>query len=158
MDAGAEFGIVPATPSTIRSVEGAILSYCSDITRDDNPWTVGLGRLVDVDKHGDYIGKAALQQIAREGPVRRLVGVEIEGSPLPGNDAFWDVFHEEERVGHLTRCVYSPRLQKNIGLVNVGSNFAAEDTRLSIQAAGGTRAAVVVPVPWFKSKTRIEID
>ena len=67
MAAGAEFDIKPATPSTIRSVEGAILSYCSDITRNDNPWTVGLGRLVDVDKPGDYIGKCWQYTKSRSG-------------------------------------------------------------------------------------------
>jgi aminomethyltransferase len=155
MAAGAEFDIKPATPSTIRSVEGAILSYCSDISRNDNPWTVGLGRLVDVDKPGDYIGKAALQKIAREGPARRLVGVEIEGEPLPGNDAFWDVLYSGETVGHLTRCTWSPRLKKNIGFVNVRAGVAAESTELAIATPGGKRRAVIVPIPWVQSQTKI---
>lgn len=155
MAAGSEFDIRPATPSAIRSVEGAILSYCSDITRDDNPWTVGLERLVDIDKPEDYIGKAALQAIAREGTSRRLVGVEIAGEPLQGNDSFWPVFHGGEQVGHVTRCVYSPRLNRNIGLVNVGVAHTADATRLSILAAGEQRDAIVVPIPWIKSETRI---
>jgi aminomethyltransferase len=79
MEAGAEFDISPATPSAIRSLEGAILSYGSDITRNDNPWTLGLERLIDVDKPEDYLGREALQRLADEGtdggspyPVRLL--------------------------------------------------------------------------------------
>lgn len=155
MEAGAEFGIVPAAPSTIRSVEGAILSYCSDITRHDNPWTIGLERLVDVDKPGDYIGKAALQKIARDGPARKLVGVEIAGPPLGGNDAFWEVLHQGRPVGHLTRCTFSPRLKKNIGLANVSMECAADNTPLSLVTASGERSATVVPIPWVRSETRI---
>jgi aminomethyltransferase len=136
-------------------VEGAILSYCSDITRHDNPWTVGLGRLVDVDKPGEYIGKTALQKIAREGPARRLVGVEIAGDPLPGNDAFWDVLHAGQTVGHLTRCTWSPRLKKNLGFVNVSAGVAGEGSELAIAIPGGQRRAVVVPIPWVQSETRI---
>jgi len=158
MEAGAEFDIKPATPSSIRSLEGGILSYCSDITQHDNPWTIGLGRLVDVNKPENYIGKAALQKIATEGTRRRLVGVEIAGAALAGNDAFWDVLEAGRVVGHLTRCAWSPRLQKNIGLVNVGIDCAGDGTRLSIAALDGQRNAVVVPIPWVPSETKIPTD
>ena len=155
MEAGAEFGIEPATPSSIRSLEGGILSYCSDITNRDDPWTIGLGRLVDLNKPDNYIGKAALQKIATEGSRRRLVGVEIAGAALPGNDAFWDVSQGDRVVGHLTRCAWSPRLEKNIGLVNVSIDCAGDGELLSIAALDGRRDAVVVPVPWVQSETKI---
>jgi glycine cleavage system aminomethyltransferase T len=87
MAAGKAEGIVPAAPNVIRSIEGALLSYRSDMTQNDNPWTVGLERLVDLDQPADFIGKAALQSICEKGPERLLVGVEIDGPPLAGNDA-----------------------------------------------------------------------
>jgi aminomethyltransferase len=155
MAAGAEYDIKPAAPSAIRSLEGAILSYGSDITQKDNPWTIGLGRLLDVDKPQPYIGKAALQALARQEPARRLVGVEITGAPLTGNDAFWDVLYEDKLVGHLTRCAYSPRLEKNIGLVNVSMDYASGDTQLTIMASHGPCTAYIVPIPWVQSETRI---
>ena len=158
MAAGEEFGIKPATPSTIRSLEGGILSYGSDITRSDNPWTVGLERLVDVDKPEPYIGKAALQKIARDGTPRRLVGVEIDGQHLVGNDRFWEVLCDEDVIGHVTRCTWSPRLERNIGLVNVPVENSTAGSRLTIQAPDGRRDAVVVPVPWVQSETRIPAD
>ena len=155
MEAGAEFGITPATPSTIRSIEGAILSYCSDITRNDNPWTVGLERLVDLDKSGDYLGKEALREIATQGPSSKLVGVEIDGPPLAGNDAFWEVQCDGRSVGHLTRCAYSPRLERTIGLVNVSVDCSAEGAGLTLVTGSGSRNAVVVPTPWVNSETRM---
>jgi aminomethyltransferase len=158
MAAGEEFDISPATPSGIRSIEGAILSYGSDITRDDTPWTVGLERLVDLDKPEDYFGKAALNRLAGEPLQRKLVGIEIEGEALAGNDAFWDVFQGETRVGHLTRCAWSPRLERNIGLASVGIESSAPGTELILQTKLGPRPAAVVPIPWVHSKTRIEIQ
>ena len=158
MAAGEEFGIEIGCPSTIRSVEGGILSYCADITLDDNPWTVGLDRLVDLDKPEPYIGKAALRRIAAEGTKRKLVGVEIDGSPLGGNDRFWDVRSEGKVVGHVTRCIWSPRLERNIGFVNVLIAFAEEGTHLVIDALDGVRDAAVVPFPWFHSETKIPLD
>ena len=57
MDAGAEFGIKPACPSLARSVEGGLLSYCSDITLNDNPFTIGMARLLDIDKPRTTLAK-----------------------------------------------------------------------------------------------------
>jgi aminomethyltransferase len=155
MAAGAEFEIKPTAPSTIRTIEGAILSYVSDITREDNPWTVGLGRLVDVDKQADYIGKAALQKIAANGTPRRLVGVDIDGAPLAGNDAFWNVLAGARVVGRVTRCAFSPRLEKNIGLVNVSADCADVGEKLTIETPGGSRGATVVPIPWITSEKKM---
>jgi aminomethyltransferase len=155
MEAGAEFDISPATPSAIRSLEGAILSYGSDITRNDNPWTLGLERLIDVDKPEDYLGREALQRLADEGTDRKLVGIEIDGEPLPGNDAFWQVKWDNGMVGHLTRCAYSPRLERNIGLANVTVDCAAEGVSLTLETPCGDRNATVVPIPWVRSETRI---
>ena len=158
MAAGEEFDIKPACPNTIRSVEGGILSYCSDITRDDTPFTIGMERLLDLDKPQDYIGKAALQRIAAEGTPRRLVGVEIEGDPIGGNDRFWNVYADDEKVGHVTRCVWSPRLERNIGLVNVPTELSEVGTSLKIETLNDMRAAQVVETPWFHSITKMPDD
>ena len=61
MSAGEEYNIIPAAPNMIRSIEGALLSFVSDIRREDNPYTLGLGRLVDLDKKADFIGREALR-------------------------------------------------------------------------------------------------
>jgi glycine cleavage system aminomethyltransferase T len=101
--AGEEFDIKPITPSTIRSIEGGIFSYGSDIQRQDNPFTIGCGRLVDLDMDTDFIGKAALKKIRAEGVKRKLVGVEIKGEPIAGNDAFWNVLDGDKVIGHVSR-------------------------------------------------------
>jgi aminomethyltransferase len=158
MAAGEEFGIKPACPSAMRTIEGGILSYASDITREDTPFTIGMERLLDLNKSQDYIGKAALQQIAKEGTPRRLVGIEIDGDPISGNDRFWDVFENQDKVGHLTRCAWSPRLERNIGLVNLPTELAEAGTALKVQTLDDLRDGIVVALPWFKSITKIPDD
>ncbi|MFQ3287582.1 MAG: glycine cleavage system aminomethyltransferase T, partial [Porticoccaceae bacterium] len=92
-DAGQEFNIAPAAPNTIRSIEGGLLSYVSDITRNDCPYTIGLDRLVDVDQDIDFIGKEALKKIKENGPARKLVGIEIAGDPITSApEQPWPVF------------------------------------------------------------------
>jgi glycine cleavage system aminomethyltransferase T len=86
------------------------------------------------------------------------VGVEIDGQHLVGNDRFWEVLCDEDVIGHVTRCTWSPRLERNIGLVNVPVENSTAGSRLTIQAPDGRRDAVVVPVPWVQSETRIPAD
>ena len=83
------------------------------------------------------------------------MGVEIDGDPLAGNDAFWEVQRDGHSVGHLTRCAYSPRFELTIGLVNVGVVCIAEGTWLTLVTGSGSRNAVVVPTPWVSSETRM---
>jgi aminomethyltransferase len=150
--AGEEFDIKAIAPNSIRSIEGHLLSFASDIRREDNPFTLGLDRFVDLDMETDFIGKAALKKIKSEGVQRKLVGVEIEGEPINGNDAFWTVLDGDKKVGHISRCGFSPRLQKNIGFANVPIEYAEPGSQLSIATPVGLEAATVVSVPWFPAE------
>ena len=151
MAAGKPHNIAPIAPNTIRSVEGGLLSYCSDITVADNPWTVGMGHFVHFDKPGDFVGREALLKIAEEGVKHKLVGVEIDGDPILGNDSLWPVANDGNTVGHITRCIYSPRLERNIGWVKVAIEHADIGTELTLRTPGGGRTATVCETPWFKS-------
>ena len=93
----------------------------------------------------EFVGKAALRRIQAEGIRRQLVGLEISGPPLEApNTRFWPLFADDERVGKLTSAVYSPRLDRNIGLAMVGADFAAVGSRLRVfDAVDGTTATVV---------------
>ena len=159
MDAGKPYNIAPTTPSTLRSIEGGLLSYVSDITLDDNPYVIGMGKFVDLDQADDFIGKEALKKINAEGPHRKLIGVEIDGDPFPeGNDAFWTITKDAEKVGHVTRCMYSPRLQRNIGWANVSVGCSSIGTELTLITAYGERQATVCEAPWFPAQTKISDD
>ena len=156
MQAGQPYNIRAAAPSTIRSIEGGLLSYVSDITLDDNPFVIGMERFVDFEQPGDFIGKAALQKVAAGGPARRLVGIEIDGPAFAApNEEFWDITCNGETVGHVTRCVHSPRLDRNIGWANLPTRLAEIGTELYVASPTGERRAVVCEAPWFKPQTRI---
>jgi aminomethyltransferase len=156
MEAGKPYDIKPAAPSTVRSIEGGLLSYVSDITIDDNPYVIGMGRFVDFDQPGDFVGKAALQQIAAEGADRRLVGIEIDGDALGvPNEEFWDISIDGRKIGHVTRCAHSPRLDRNIGWANVPAGYAEIGKKLVADSPSGHRNAVVCEAPWFKPQIRI---
>ena len=153
MGVGEKYGIAPITPSNIRSVEGGIFSYVSDITRLDNPFVLGLDRLVDLEQDDDFIGKSALKRILDDGVKRRLAGFEMQGELMPGfNEEFWPVYADGDVIGHVTRCVSSPRLKKNIGFANLSIEHAAIGSTLVIRTASGEREATVCEYPWFPAK------
>ena len=153
-EAGQEFNIAPAAPNCIRSIEGGLLSYVSDITRNDCPYTIGLARLVDVDQDIDFIGKEALKKIKESGPSRQLIGIEIEDDPIntpPENP--WPVLNEEGMiVGHVSRCIYSPRVGKNIGFANVPTNISSLGTKIKIAAPDRNLNAKVSQFPWIPAE------
>jgi len=99
MAAGKPFGLAPGHTSSIRRIEAGMLSYHSDMDIDTNPFELGLERLVNLDMEAGFIGKAALNRVAREGVSRLQVGLEIDGDPLPGpNNEFWPILLKNSRL------------------------------------------------------------
>ena len=78
MAAGVPLGLKPGHTSTIRRIEGALLSYRADADLRTNPYELNLGRLVNLDMDAEFIGKADLRRIADEGPQRKQVGLVLD--------------------------------------------------------------------------------
>jgi len=147
MAAGKTYQIRPTGPSDIRRIEAGILNYGADMTLADNPYEVGLGWTVDLDKSQDFIGRAALRRIKAEGVRRKIAGIEIEGPPIEFNETKWAVRQDGRPAGQVTSAIHSPRLKKNIGYAMLPLPAAELGTRLTIATPGGERAARVVPKP-----------
>lgn len=158
MQAGKPYNIAPAAPNTIRSVEGGLLSYMSDITRDDNPYVFGYEWMIDFSQEQNFVGRDALIKIRDEGVDRRLVGVELAGEMPEGfNSEFWDITSRRVRVGHVTRIVHSPRLNKNIGYANVPVGLADHGTKLEVTTPTGNKELVVCEWPWIAAERKIPV-
>ncbi len=150
MAAGKPFNMRPTGPSDIRRIEAGILNWGADITLEDNVYQVGLERLVDESKPGDYIGRQALERIKAEGVGRKLAGVEIAGDPIEFNTTKWAVTAGGRTVGQITSAIHSPRLKKNIGYAMVPAAKAIAGTALQVRVPGvGARRATVVPKPFI---------
>ncbi len=153
MAAGMEHGLKPGHTSSIRRIEGGMLSYHADADIHTNPYELGLDRLVAVDSDIDFIGKAALRRIRDAGVARRQVGLIIDAEPLKGpNTTFWQINAAGEEVGKVTSAVYSPRLERNIALAMVSADHAAIGTQLEVVLPGGPTLATVVDKPFYDPK------
>ena len=153
MEIGTRYGLKAGHTSTIRRIEGGMLSYHADMNSGTNPFEVKLNRLIEIEGEFDFIGKAALKKINSNGVKRKLVGLSIEGEPLKSpNTSFWNVMDNKEKVGQITSAVYSPRLKKNIALALVDINYDQLKTKLTIEINGQLREATVVETPFYDPK------
>ena len=158
-DAAVEFNGRVIAPNTIRTIEGGILSYGSDFGREHNPFTIGLGRLVDVDQETDFIGKEALKKIKENGLTEKLVGLELEGEAIKkAPENFWRVTNDDKKIGRVSRAFYSPRLQKNIALAIVHIDFSEEGTEIIVESPNGDYPGKVVKLPWFNADKETHLD
>jgi aminomethyltransferase len=149
MAAGAPYEIRPTGPSDIRRVEAGILNYGADMTLENNPYEVGLERLIDAGKEQDFMGRDALARIGAEGVRRKLVGIEIGGDRIAFNSEKWGVRGSDgQALGRVTSALYSPRLEKNIGYAWVPADRGALGSELTVEAPGGDVAAKVVQMPF----------
>ena len=156
MAVGGPLGLKPGHTSSIRRIEGGMLSYHADMDAATNPFELGLDRLVDLDMPADFIGKEALQQIRQQGITRCQVGLEIDGDRLSGpNTRFWPVSLGNTPVGKVTSAVYSPRLKTNIALAMVASAYSGVGTTCEVQIPGETRSGAIVPKPFYDPKKQI---
>ncbi len=80
-EAGREAGLAPVglgARDTLR-LEAGMPLYGNELDRSTNPLEAGLERVVRFDKPGDFVGRSALEKVARDGPARRLVGLVVRG-------------------------------------------------------------------------------
>ena len=156
MTAGKEYGLRPGHTSSIRRIEGGMLSYHADADIHTNPFEVGLERLVSLDNEINFIGKEALLQIKQDGIKRKQVGLEIDCDPLQGpNTIFWPIAINGKFMGKVTSAVYSPRLKKNIALAMVDIQFTKLGQLVEIHTDFGQHQGVVVEKPFFDPKKAI---
>ena len=150
MKLGGPMGLKPGHTSTIRRIEGGMLSYHADMTINTNPLELGMDKFIDLDKDFNFVGKEALSQISAQGLKRKQVGIIINNDPMKGpNTRFWDVLHNETVIGRVTSAVYSPRLKKNIALAMIDINYSDIGTSLIVDNGFDKVQAHVVKKPFY---------
>ena len=156
MAAGIPLGLKPGHTSSVRRIEGGMLSYHADADINTNPYELGLDRLVDLNMEAGFIGKSALLQIKAKGVERKQVGINIKCAPFSGpNTTFWNITNTGIPVGKVTSAIYSPRLEKNIALAMVSIESVNIGTQLQIEMGSEKVPAIVVEKPFYDPKKRI---
>ena len=136
----------------IRRMEAGILNVGQDFDWTCNPYEVGLGWMVNLEKPF-FHGRSALARIASEGPARRIAGFEVEHDRAVAHGS--PVLRANEPVGVVSSAVLSPALGKSIGMGLLRGDCARPHTELVIEDPGGSLAARVVPLPFLDPEKRL---
>ena len=150
MNEGKDLGLHPGHTSTIRRIEGGMLSYHSDMDINTNPLELGMEKFIDLDGSFNFVGKDALIEIKKSGIHRKQVGLIIDIEPLKGpNTSKWEIFSNNKIIGVVTSAVYSPRLKSNIALAMVKKEFSDIGTLLKVNIDNNLVNANIVQKPFF---------
>jgi dimethylsulfoniopropionate demethylase len=145
---GADLQISPGCPNLIERVEGGLLSYGNEMTRDDNPLECGLEQFCNLDGSHDYIGRDALQKIARTGPERLIRGVIFDGEACPACQHPWPLTIENQQVGYVTTAIWSPRFEQNVALAMLDRGSWDPGTEVTVNSSDGQqRRGIVTLLP-----------
>jgi aminomethyltransferase len=152
LDAGHQFGIMPCglgARDTLR-LEAGMPLYGNELGRDTNPFDAGLGRVVKLDKAADFVGRAALAEVAAHGPLKQLVGLTVEGRGIArhGNSVY--VTDEGVEMGVVTSGAPSPTLGVPIAMAYVPPADAALGTMVEVGIRATRTGAEIVALPFYK--------
>jgi aminomethyltransferase len=122
--------------------------YGNELDLTTTPFDAGLGRIVKLDRSGDFVGRAALERAAADGPKKRLVGLIVEGRGIARHG--YPVHAGERRTGSVTSGTQSPTLGVPIAMAYVAPGDAEPGTMLDIEIRDGRVPARVVPLPFYR--------
>ncbi len=129
-------------------LEARLSLYGNDIDETTNPLEAGLGWIVKLDK-GDFVGRAALQEIKAKPLARKLVGFEMTGRGV-GRHGYPLRDLDGKEVGICTSGGPAPTVGKSIGLGYLPSAMCDVGTKFLVDCRGKNIDAVVVKTPFYK--------
>lgn len=149
--AGRAYDIGPGAPNDQERLESGLLSYGADARyqrHPANPFELGLGAMVHLDRADDFVGRAALRRLRQAGIRRRRVGLFLDGDPMVSNGHPLDLALAGETVGVVCEVGYSPRLARGIGIALVGNDVGDDETGLTVRLGTTTRRASITALPF----------
>jgi aminomethyltransferase len=129
-------------------LEAGMPLYGNELDLETNPFEAGLGRVVKLDKADDFVGRAAFEKVARDGPSRKLVGLVVEGRGIARHG--YPVLSGERRTGVVTSGTQSPTLGVPIAMAYVAPADAEPGTVVDIEVRGARVTARVVALPFYR--------
>ncbi|POM25117.1 Aminomethyltransferase [Actinomadura rubteroloni] len=141
-----------ATPAGLAArdslrLEAGMPLYGHELTAETSPFDANLGRVVKLDKPGDFVGKAALAAQAATPPGRRLVGLVARGRRAP-RQGYAVVTADGTPCGVVTSGAPSPTLGRPVAMAYLDGGVAEEG--LAVDVRGRPEAVDVVALPFYK--------
>jgi aminomethyltransferase len=147
---GRRHGLAPVglgARDTLR-LEAGMPLYGNELDRTTNPFEAALGRVVKLSKPGPFVGREALERVARDGTSRRLVGLVLRERGIARHG--YAVLVDGAPAGVVTSGTMSPTLGQPIAMAYVPTGQTEIGTMLAVEIRGTAVAVEVVPLPFYK--------
>ena len=148
-EAGRASGLQPCglgARDTLR-LEAGMPLYGNELDLETTPYEAGPGRVVKLDKPGDFVGREALTRAA-EAPRKRLVGLRVTGRGIARHGH--PLWIGERRTGVVTSGTQSPTLGYPIAMGYVAPGDAEPGTIVEVEIRDARVPAEVVPLPFYR--------
>lgn len=149
LKAGEPFGVIAASWNSLdlTRIEAGLLFFPFEMVEGDTtPWEVNMGWGVDLDKPGDYIGKAAV--LASKGKERfKQIGLVCRAATAV--EAGAGIYIGGQQVGVVTSAAYSRYLMKSLALAHIALEFVKAGTAVEIKGTAASWQAYVAPMPFY---------
>ena len=154
-EVGSAYDMRAGCPNLIERIEGGLLAYGNDMTREDTPLECGLEKFCSLDSDHDFIGKKALLAQRETGLKKQITGLIIEGEKIAPIAKIAPCFKAGEKCGFVTSAVFSPDFDLNLGLAMLASEQVEDDQKIDdaieVEIDGKMRKARLTSLP-FKPK------
>jgi aminomethyltransferase len=151
--AGESAGLVPAglaARDTLR-LEAGMPLYGNELGASLTPYDAGLGRVVKLDKPGDFVGRDALAARAAREPGTQLIGLTLQSRRVPRHG--YDVLFEGKPCGTVTSGAPSPTLGVPIAMAYVSPGAASAAAGggggLAVDVRGQAEPATLTELPFY---------
>ena len=145
--AGEDLQVRAGCPNLIERVEGGLLSYGNDMTRENSPLECGLGRYVSQNQLDTCFGGRALREELEAGSAQMIRAVAIEGD-LPPCDRAWPLYADGRQVGQVTSAAWSPDFATNVAIGMVARTHWDAGSVLEVETQDGMRRGEVQAGFW----------
>jgi aminomethyltransferase len=135
-------------------LEAGMPLYGNELSAETTPYDAGLGRVVKLDKPGDFVGRAALAARADTPAGRKLVGLVTRGRRVPRHG--YTVVAASEQggtqsgtpCGVVTSGAPSPTLGKPIAMAYLETG--ADTADLAVDIRGKHEPVDIVALPFYR--------
>ena len=151
LEAGAPHDLKPAglgCRDTLR-LEAGMPLYGNELSRDRTPFHANLGRVVKLDKPGDFVGRDALATVAANGADQVLVGLKTPSRRAPRH-GYPVLDNAGNPIGEVTSGALSPTLGYSVAMAYVTVGNTEPGTQLSVDVRGKHEPVEVVALPFYK--------
>jgi aminomethyltransferase len=152
LEAGQQYGILPCglgARDTLR-LEAGMPLYGNELGLDTNPYEAGLGRVVKLDKPTDFVGRAALERVAAQGPQKQLVGLTMRGRTIARHGYPIELPGQTDQAGVITSGAPSPTLGVPIAMGYLPPAQTSVGTMVEVTVRSAQAEAEVTQLPFYK--------